>query len=355
MDVSVVIPTYNEEENIADLIDAIFSELDREVEVIVVDGDSEDSTPQKVREAGEDRPVELVEKSSREGIGAAYQEGFRHASGDVVVQMDADFSHPVESLPEMVEEVESGTDIAVGSRYVKGGDRQDPLHRRIFPLIGSYLYTYLLDCPVRDFTSGFKAYREDVAKDIPEMDLPAGFHYQAASLMNLLDTGRSFREVPIEFRPRRAGEPKYSTMDLLNNVKLFVKLLLRRRSDFLKFGVVGASGVLVNMGVLYFLTEQLGIYYLYSAVLAIEMAILSNFTWNELWTFSERGEGGIRSLGERLLKFNSVSLIGAGMNLALLWFFTEVLGVLYLVSNLAAIMMVFLWNYVANVRWTWKE
>ncbi len=356
MKVSVIIPTYNEEENIGDLIREVDSQLSRESEVIVVDGDSTDSTRRIVESMQEDTGgLQLIRKTSREGIGAAYRRGFEEAEGEVVVQMDADFSHPPEKIPELVSEIQRGADVAVGSRYVKGGERKDPLLRRISPLIGSYLYRFGLGSPVKDVTSGFKAYSREVAEELSSRDLPDGFHFQAASLMGLVEEGRSIVEVPIRFGPRRAGNPKYSFRDLLMNVGLLLELFLKRREKILKFGLVGASGVLVNMGVLYFLTEHLGLYYLFSAVFAAESAIVSNFTLNELWTFAERGREGIRNVFKRFFKFNSISAAGVGINVAVLWFLTEVFGLYYLVSNLFAIAVVFLWNFTANVKWTWRE
>lgn len=226
--ISVVIPTYREEENIGPLIDHIREQLSgREHEVIVVDDNSSDSTQQRVQEKTEEHDgVFLLDRDIRKGIGSAYKHGFRYADGDVIVQMDADFSHPPESINDLVAEVENGADIAVGSRYVDQGTRNDPLHRRINPLIGSYLYRYLIGSPVRDVTSGFKAYRREAVEDILDAkhELPDGFHFQAASLMHLVERDHVPEEVPIDFMPRRAGEPKYGIGDLVDNVKLLLKL-----------------------------------------------------------------------------------------------------------------------------------
>lgn len=348
--ISIVIPTYEEEENIQHLLEEIDRAVEEEYEIILVDDSIDDLTSERARET--DLNVNVVRRNER-GIGSALKEGFSHIKGDVVVQMDADFSHPPEKIPELVEKVRSGVNVAVGSRYVEGGDRNDSLYRRIFPLIGSYLYRYLLKCPVRDFTSGFKAYDRETARLIQEPNLPDGFHFQAASLMKAISDGKKVEEVPIDFRPRKAGDPKYDYRDLLDNILLFVKLFVEKNEKLLKFGTVGASGFIVNMSLLYILTEFLGLYYLYSSIIAVESSIISNFTLNELWTFIERGKEGVRHLFKRFLKFNTVSLVGLGINISLLYTLTEFLGVYYLVSNLIAVSVVFLWNYIMNVRWTW--
>lgn len=228
-DVSVVIPTYNEEENIQGLLKEIESELENYSYEIVIIDDSDDSTAEKIREI-QDKPdkIKLTVREEAKGIGSAYKKGFEKAEGDKVIQMDADFSHDPKYLSDMIEELEN-SDMVVGSRYVDGGDRNDPLHRRINPLIGSYLYQYGLGSPVKDVTSGFKAYNSGALDLLPE-DLPDGFHFQAASLMSLVDEVE-VEELPIDFKPRRAGEPKYSFNDLLDNIKLLLKLFKTRKLE----------------------------------------------------------------------------------------------------------------------------
>jgi dolichol-phosphate mannosyltransferase len=227
-DVSVVVPTYNEEENIKDFLEELSSELeDLDYEIVVVD-DSDDSTAEIVRKMREeDGRIRIIEREGRSGIGSAYKEGFSAAKGEKIVQMDADFSHRPDQVDRLLAALEEH-DVAVGSRYVKGGERRDPIWRRVNPLIGSYLYRYLLGSPVADVTSGFKAYRREALDGLPE-GLPEGFHFQAASLMALLESGADISEVPIDFQPRRAGEPKYSLEDFLDNVKLLAKLFHEKR------------------------------------------------------------------------------------------------------------------------------
>ncbi len=356
MEVSVVIPTYNESENIRGIVEEVEDVLEgREHEILVVDDGSPDGTAEIVEEMMEEHPeLRLIRRDGKRGLGAAYKDALPEAEGEKIVQMDADFSHPPGKIPELLEALEHH-EVAVGSRYVEGGERKDPLHRRIFPLLGSYLYRVLLGSPVRDVTSGFKAYRKEVIEEVAGEGLPDGFHFQAASLFSALGSDASVTEVPIEFGPRRAGEPKYDTGDLVDNVLLLGKLSLKRRERMVKFGVVGATGVGVNMGLLYLLTEFAGFYYLFSAVFAVESSIVSNFVLNDLWTFRDLRKEGWRNWLERFSKFHAVSLAGMALNLSLLWVFTEVFGIYYLLSNLMAIAVVFAWNYIANVLWTWEQ
>lgn len=355
MDVSVVIPTYNESENVGPLVESIEEELkDKDFEIIFVDDNSPDGTAEKIKDLRDEKNfLKLIEREGKNGIGSAYKKGLHEAKGDKIIQMDADFSHPPRYINDLLEALESN-DVAVGSRYVEDGDRQDPIHRRIFPLIGSYLYRYGLGFPVKDFTSGFKAYNREVIEIFTD-DLPDGFHFQAASLLKIVDNNYSVKEVPIEFEERRAGDPKYDHMDLVKNGLFFGKTFLEKHERPLKFGIVGGTGVFVDTGLLYFLTEFGGLHQVLSAALATETAILWNFTWNDLWTFEGIGKEKLKDFVSRALKFNTVSLVGLGLKVAVFWALTEFTGLYYLVANLVAIMMVFIWNYMGNVAWTWNE
>jgi len=114
------------------------------------------------------------------------------------------------------------------------------------------------------------------------------------------------------------------------------------------------SGVLVNMGLLWLLTELAGLFYLLSAAISIETSIISNFIFNNYFTFRDRRSSGVKSFFNRLVKFNLVSLAGLGINMGVLWLLTEVFGLYYLLSNLCGIVVATLWNYLVNTWWTWK-
>jgi dolichol-phosphate mannosyltransferase len=123
---------------------------------------------------------------------------------------------------------------------------------------------------------------------------------------------------------------------------------------FLKYCLVGASGVLVNMGLLWLLTEVGGLFYLASAAISIETSIITNFTLNDRFTFPDRRARGLAPFLRRLGKFNLVSLAGLAVNMAVLWTLTSMLGIHYLISNLVGIAAATMWNYAVNFLWTWK-
>ena len=122
----------------------------------------------------------------------------------------------------------------------------------------------------------------------------------------------------------------------------------------LKFATVGASGILVNEGILFLLTEYFKVYYLISAAISIETSILSNFTLNELWTFRDRRSKGFTRMLKRTVKYNLVSLGALAINLITLFILVEFFGVYYLLANLIGIFIAFLWNFSINTLWTWR-
>lgn len=227
--VSVVIPTYNEAGNIEKMIRRIDNVLqDYEKEIIVVDDSSPDGTGEIVKKMKEEKDcVELCEREAKNGLGSALRKGFKEAEGDVLVQIDADFSHPVEKIPEMVEKL-GYNDMVVGSRYVEGGSRNDPFSRRILPKLGSVFYTFFIGSPVKDITSGFKAYSQKCRSLLVDEGLPNGYSYQPASLMSIVWEGLGVEEIPIEFSPRESGDTKFHISVAFENLKLMLELFIRR-------------------------------------------------------------------------------------------------------------------------------
>ncbi len=123
----------------------------------------------------------------------------------------------------------------------------------------------------------------------------------------------------------------------------------------IKFIIVGLSGVILNMGLLFALTEYAGVYYLYSSILAIEASILNNFFWNEVWTFKKKESTLVGIWWKRLVSYHIFSIVGIVLNITLLYILTEKFGVYYLISNIIGILAVFLWNYLINRRVTWRS
>jgi dolichol-phosphate mannosyltransferase len=214
---AVVIPTYNEAENLPRLVSALFDLPLEALAVIVVDDNSPDGTGQLGEELAAEHPGRLavIHRAGKLGLGTAYIRGFRHAlegSAQVIAQMDADFSHPPEKLVELVRALDS-CDVALGSRYVPGGsvDERWALWRKALSAFGNTYARLILRLPVRDATGGFRAWRRRTLMGMPlERIRSNGYSFQVEMTYVAHRLGYTFQEVPIYFADRRWGISKMS-------------------------------------------------------------------------------------------------------------------------------------------------
>ena len=225
MKVSIVIPTYNERENIPLICNGISLQIqkDWDYEIIFVDDNSPDGTSSEIQsQAQYDPRVKLVERPGKLGLGSAITRGFQEASGDYWIMMDADMSHRPEDLPRMLLAL-STVDIAIGSRYVPGGSTPNwPYHRRITSRFASWLARYLLDLDIMDLTTGFLAFRSSRIRDILPLLDPKGFKIGLEILAK--SSHLSHKEVPIEFVDRLYGKSKMSMGEVITFIKLCLHL-----------------------------------------------------------------------------------------------------------------------------------
>ena len=354
--VSLVIPTFREYDNITPLIQRIDHALKGfDYEVVFVDDDSRDGTTELVNELAQKYPLKLVVRKDKKGLASAVIDGFEYANSDIIGVMDADLQHPPEIIPDLMKKIEEGADIAIASRYVKGGGCPDwGLIRKIISKGAIFLARLLLPYTrqVHDPVSGFFLFKKQVIADTNLR--PTGYKI----LLEILVMGQYQRiaEFPFSFRIRHRGQSKLGVRQQIDYLQHLFRLMKRKGEliRFAKFCLVGGSGVLVNMGLLWLLTEFAGLFYLLSAAISIETSIISNFILNDLFTFRDRRTRGAKHLLRRLLKFNAVSLAGLGLNMTVLWLLTSVFGVYYLLSNLCGIAVAIMWNYLMNFWWTWK-
>lgn len=212
--VTVVIPTYNERENLPHLAAAV---LLHGYSVLVVDDASPDGTGEVADSlAMEFSRLSVIHRTSKEGLGPAYAAGFDRALADgaeIVVEMDADFSHNPADLPRLIETVQEGADVAIGSRYVPGGDTPDwPLHRRLISRGGNLYARLMLGIPIRDATAGFRAFRAEALRTLPYRKARAsGYGFQVEMAWRASQAGLDVREIPIVFRDREEGNSKMGT------------------------------------------------------------------------------------------------------------------------------------------------
>lgn len=217
MQLTVVIPTYNESENLPRLVSTLFSLPIHELKVLIVDDNSPDGTGEVAELLRESYPgrLSVLKRPGKLGLGSAYITGFRKvldAKADAVAQMDADFSHPPEKLIELLGAL-SKFDVAMGSRYVPGGklDEQWPLWRKGLSSFGNIYARMILQLPVRDATSGFRVWRRATLQGMPlERVQSNGYAFQIEMAYIATKLGYSFCELPFYFADRRWGTSKMS-------------------------------------------------------------------------------------------------------------------------------------------------
>lgn len=215
MRVLVVIPTYREAENIGALLRELRAVVP-DADLLIVDDASPDGTAEAAREVEADLGrVEVLERPAKDGLGRAYRAGFGwglERGYEVLVSMDADFSHDPAALPALLDAVTKGAGLAIGSRYVPGGSIPDwPIHRRALSRYGNRYASTLLCLQVKDLTSGYRAYRAEVLQAVYRREVKTGGYGALIEMAyRAIRAGAVVAEVPISFVDRRLGESKMS-------------------------------------------------------------------------------------------------------------------------------------------------
>lgn len=226
----VVIPTYNERENIEQMIPDILSVLP-ETNILIVDDNSPDGTANIVKKFMKDNPnIHLIERAGKMGLGTAYCEGFKYALSkgfDVIFEMDADFSHDPKELPRFLNELENA-DVVIGSRYIKGVNVVNWPLSRLLLSYGANMYTKTITgLPVKDATGGFKCFRAEALKKIDLDSIHSnGYGFQIEMNYRLWKKGARIKEIPIIFIDRRSGISKMNKKIIYEAIFLVWKLKL---------------------------------------------------------------------------------------------------------------------------------
>jgi dolichol-phosphate mannosyltransferase len=347
---SLVVPTRNEADNVAELVRRVERAMpDLPTEIIFVD-DSTDGTPETIEALqGRYRPeIILVHRPPEQrgdGLGGAVVRGLQMARGPWVCVMDADLQHPPELLPRMLEATVLGSvDLVVASRYCGGGDAGTFGHlRATVSQASTHVARFMFPNRLRNVTdpmSGFFLIRRD-ALDLEALR-PCGFKI----LLEIIGRTPGLRttEVPFQFGMRHAGESKASLREGLRYLQLLLNLRFSEGALRLaRFGLVGASGLLVNALVLAFTTEVLGIFYLLSAVIATQGSTLWNFGLSESWVF--RRTHSPQGRPRRLAMFLIMNNAAFGLRAPMIVILTATLGFHYLASNLISLVTLLVLRY----------
>jgi dolichol-phosphate mannosyltransferase len=364
MKIVVILPTYNEKDNIALMIRALreqFSKIPHDMNILVVDDNSPDGTADIVRAESKTAPNIFLITGQKQGLGAAYVRGMQHAinelHADAVMEMDSDFSHKPEDVPRLLGALDNGADFAIGSRYVPGGKIPEDWSflRRMNSKWGNVFARYLAGLySVKDCTAGFRAIRAEVIRQIDFETLKVrGYAFQISLLHEAILNHAVVREIPVEFIDRKRGETKLGLSDIVEFMLNAWWIRFERSKTFLKFSVVGAAGVVVNLASFTVLLNM-GMNKFVASPVAIEISIISNFFLNNFWTFSRRDVND--KIHIRGLKFNIISFVALGVSYSTFLILSVVdPGGVPQVHQAIGIIPATLINYFLNSYWTFKE
>jgi dolichol-phosphate mannosyltransferase len=360
---SMVLPTYQEQQNIALIVEQLAIKLDYLLpgayELIVVDDDSPDLTWSIAAELTSKYPqLRVIRRIEERGLATAVIRGWQVARGQVLGVIDADLQHPPAVLGQMWAAVNQhhGADLAVASRNVEGGGVSEwSLMRRVLSrgaqILGLVIFPEGVG-RVSDPMSGyFLVRREAISNTVLS---PLGYKI----LVEVVGRGQiaKIAEVGYEFQERQGGASKVTSKQYLEYIHHLFRLRLSRSRRLLLFLAVGLSGVAVDMAIFYLLRTSLHVDISISKFLAAEVAIVNNFIWNDRWTFGDVSvrQPGIYHKLRRFIKFNLVCLMGVILNIVLLNILVWSGIKSEYGANFMAIACVTIWNYWINVKLSWR-
>jgi dolichol-phosphate mannosyltransferase len=358
IELSLIVPTFNERENILPLLERIESALyGISWELIVVDDNSPDGTSNQVREiARRDRRVRAVQRIGRRGLSSAVVEGMLTSSASVIGVMDADMQHDEAILPQLWKAVARGEcDLAVGSRYVQGGGMGEwDQKRRSISRGATWLASLVLKAHISDPMSGFFV----VSRRAFEASLPRLSMIGFKILVDLVASAPQplkVVEVPYEFRTRSFGESKLDSAVVWEYLvlladKLFGHIVPVR---FVFFVAVGGLGLFVHLAALGVALNILRLSFLLAQSVAVLVAITFNFTLNNFFTYRDRRLVGLRFI-YGLISFYLVCLVGAVANVGVGVYIYDA-NITWWLAGVAGAIVGAVWNYAVSSVFTWRK
>lgn len=375
--ISIVIPAFNESDRIGKTLEKIAAFLKsqtREFEVIVVDDASTDNTRQ-VAESFQGKIKNLrvirLEESPYAGKGLAVNKGMLEANGEIALFTDADGSTPIEEADKLLEKLDSGFDIAIGSRAADRTTvkKKQNILRELMGRTFNILVRTLTVKGIYDTQCGFKAFKMSAARKLFENQKIFDFGFDVELLFLAQRQNLKIAEVPVLW----FNDPRSTVHPIKDSYRMFIDLLkirlyhstlddtifdkiayiIYKYRTFWRFSIVGATNTIVDIGALYLLTRIVGISAVSANLISVEIAIIWSFIWNSLWTFSERNVSD--PFWKKFLVFQFVSLGGYVVNQISFLVFFKVFGIFDLFAKVLTVPITLAFNYVLNSRWTFRD
>jgi len=381
--VVIVIPTYNEAKNVGPVtlaLGQVFRSCKGyDMHILFVDDNSPDGTSHEIDKLIKKYPyVHILNNKRKGGLGHAYKKGFIVAitkyKADILFEFDADLQHNPSIIPSMLASIASGSDLVLGSRYIKGGGipKAWPFYRKFLSVMGNQFIRLVMgNFSVHDWTTGYRAIRTPVVKDILSIMNNAafqGYTWQIGFLVKTIQKGYKVSEVPFHFRDRTNGHSKLGPEYIFNTMRYIMKARISEilNSRIFKFLVTGGTGTLVQIVALYF--YRMGIGYQLANFLSIETAIVSNFTLSNLWTFADR-KLKATAIPAKFVQFNLASGGSILIQLVIAFVGEKFIGLFSLfilpivkinvdtgmIFSFVGILIGMFWNFFAYSRFVWKK
>ncbi len=373
--ISILIPTYNESKNIIDILKSIGEHLPKNIltQTIVIDDNSPDGTGNLVEEyiknvkkiAG--NTIDIIHRKAKQGLSSAILNGIQNATGDTIIVMDSDFSHPPSIIPKMIDVLkQSQCDIVIASRYITGGGIQGwSLKRKLISKVATKIAKKGLGVKQRDPMSGFFAFKRNIIN---------GLKFDAIGYKMLLEIlvktkGATVKEIPYTFTDRKFGSSKLGFSTIIDYAKAVWKLFrsgknvgnqekrtsIRFLSKAARFYTVGASGLGVNyLMSLLFASGIADLWYLHANLIGIFTSISSNFFLNKSWTFEDKDFQPRKTISQ-YVKFISFSSFGALVQLGMVFTLVENYQIDYPLALILAVFAAAFGNFILNKKYTFKE
>ncbi len=373
--VSIILPTYNESQNILDIIRSIHAHIPKGIttETIIVDDNSPDKTGKIVEDYIYDikrlaeNTISVIHRKTKSGLSSAILNGIQNARADTIIVMDSDFSHPPQIIPKMIEAIKQyQCDLVVASRYMTGGKIKGwTIKRRLMSKVATIIAKKGLGIHTKDPMSGFFAFKKNIIKEINFDAL--GYKFLLELLVKT--KGINIKEIPYTFEDRKYGSSKLGVTTILDYFKSIWKLYRYEKintsteqrksvkffSKAARFFTVGASGILVNYVISSLFSFGItDLWYIHANVLGIAASISTNFILNKVWTFEDRNFERKRTLVQ-YGKFGLFSSLGAIVQLAMMFWLVEAHEMSYPLALILAIGTAAFGNFLLNKRLTFKE
>jgi dolichol-phosphate mannosyltransferase len=357
-ELSVVVPTYNERDNVPLVVELLKRTLEHvSWEVIFVDDNSPDGTAAAVRALGAaDDRVRCIRRIGRRGLAGACIEGMLSSQARYIAVLDADLQHDETLLAAMLERIRKGdVDVVVGSRYIPGGSADSFTSKRRFMSRLSHVAAHMITkVELSDSGSGFYMIRRDVVEEIAPRLSSQGFKL----LLDIMTTARGTlraAELPYTFRERQHGESKLDSHVVLDFAALLVAKFTNDAVSFrfLMFCFVGLTGVVIHMSALQVAIQSLQLRFGYAQVAATVMAVCWNFALNNMLTYRDQRLSGWRFF-TGLLRFQLICAVGAISNVgAAAWLYDYQQN--WWLAGLGGALMSAVWNYVVSAAFVWRS